>query len=68
MCSYVEQCAKFKNQTLKNWLVHKSALRNGIPRGYAISKKSAKIGVPLRVYIFPCNISSKMQILAAKNI
>ena len=32
VCSYVEKCAEFKNQTLKkNWLVHKNALCNGIP-------------------------------------
>ena len=51
MCSYVEKCAEFKSQTLKkNRLVHKSAMRDGIPPGYAISQKSAKVGVPLHVY------------------
>ena len=39
-----------KNKLLKNRLVHKSAMRNGIPPGYAISQNSAKIGVPLLVY------------------
>ena len=51
MCSYVEKCAEFKNQTLKkNRLEHKSAMRNGIPSWYAISQNSAKVGVPLQVY------------------
>ena len=51
MCSYVEKCAVLKKHTLKkNRLVHKSAMRNGIPPGYAISQDSAKMGVPLHVY------------------
>ena len=51
VCSYVEKCNKFKNQTLKKkWLVHKSAMRNGIPPGYAVSQKSTKMGIPLQVY------------------
>ena len=34
VCSYVEKYAKFKNQTLKkNRLVHKNAMRSGIPQG-----------------------------------
>ena len=34
MYSYVEKYAEFKNQTLKkNRLVHKSAMRDGIPPG-----------------------------------
>ena len=33
VCYYVEKYAEFKNQTLKNRLVHKSAMRNGIPPG-----------------------------------
>ena len=41
VCSYVEKCAQFKNQTLK-----KTAMRNGIPRN------SAKMGVPLQAYTF----------------
>ena len=41
VCSYVEKCAKLKNQTLKNRLVHKSSMCNGIPPGYAISQDSA---------------------------
>ena len=49
MCSYIEKCARFKNQTLKKWLVHKSAMRNDLPLGYAISQNSAKIRVPLQV-------------------
>ena len=50
VCSYVEKCAEFENQTLKkNRLVHKSAIRDGIPPWYAISQNSAKIGVPLQV-------------------
>ena len=39
-----------KIKLLKNRLVRKSAMRNGIPLGYAISQNSAKIGVPLKVY------------------
>ena len=27
-------------------------LRNGIPKGYAISQNSAKIGIPMQVYHF----------------
>ena len=58
VCSYVEKCAKFKNQTLKkNLLVHKSAMRNEIPPGYAISQNSAKIGVTLQVYTLNHDIS-----------
>ena len=49
VCSYVEKCAEFKNKLLKNRLVHKSAMRNGIPPGYAISQNSTKVGVPLQV-------------------
>ena len=39
-----------KIKLLKKRLVHKSAMRNGIPLGYAISQNSAKMGVPLQVY------------------
>ena len=39
-----------KIKLLKNWLVHKGAMRNGIPPGYAISQNSAKMRVPLQVY------------------
>ena len=39
-----------KIKLLKNRLVHKSAMRNGIPPGYAISPNSAKMGEPLQVY------------------
>ena len=39
MCSYVEKCAEFKNQTL---IVHKSAMRNGIPRGMQYLKIALK--------------------------
>ena len=39
-----------KIKLLKNWLVHKSAMRNGIPRGYAVSQNSGKMRVPLQVY------------------
>ena len=49
--SYLETSAEFKNQTLKkNRIIHKSAMRNGRPLGYAISQNSAKMGVPLHVY------------------
>ena len=48
---YVEKCAEFKNQIpKKNWLVHKSAMHNGISPGYVISQNSPKVGVPLQVY------------------
>ena len=43
---------KSKIKLLKNRLVHKNAMRNGIPPGYAISQNSAKMGVPLQVYNF----------------
>ena len=33
VCSYVEKYAEFKNQTLKNRLVHKSAMCIGLPPG-----------------------------------
>ena len=33
VCSYVEKCAKFKSQTLKKRLVHKSSMCNRIPGG-----------------------------------
>ena len=48
-----------KIKLLKNWLVHKGAMRNGIPPGYAISQNSAKMGVPLQVYTFTHVISVK---------
>ena len=50
MCSYVEKYAEFKNLTLKNRLVHKSAMRNELTLGYAISQNSAKMGGTLQVY------------------
>ena len=37
-----------KIKLLKNRLVHKNAMRNGIPPGYATSQNSAKKGVPCR--------------------
>ena len=58
-----------KIKLLKNRLVHKSAIRNGIPMGYSISQNSAKMGVPLQVYTLnPCYIRNEMQILAANII
>ena len=36
--------------TLGPRTLHKSAMRNGISPGYAISENSAKMGVPLQVY------------------
>ena len=36
--SYVEKYAEFKNQSLKNRLVHKVAMRNGIPLGLQVLK------------------------------
>ena len=48
VCSYVEKYAEFKNQTLKkNRLVHKNAMRNRIPWGYAISQISTEMGYPI---------------------
>ena len=41
----------FKNQTLKNQLENKSAMRNRIPPGYAISQNSAKWGYPCRFIV-----------------
>ena len=51
VCSYVEKCAKSKNQTLKkNGWYKKSAMRNGIPPVYAISQNNAKIRTTMQVY------------------
>ena len=47
VCSNVEKCAEFKNRP-----IHNSAMRNGIPPGYAISQNNAKSGGPLQVYNF----------------
>ena len=41
-----------KIKLLKNRLVHKSAMRNGIHPGYALSQNSAKMGEPLQVYTY----------------
>ena len=54
MCSYVEKCAEFKNQTLKKigWYT-KNAMRNGISGGggggggVAISQISTEMGYPI---------------------
>ena len=45
-------------------------MRNGIPLGYAISQNRAKMGggTLAGLCLKPYYISSKMQILAAKNI
>ena len=40
-----------KIKLLKNRLVHKSAMRNGIPPGYAISQIALKWGYPCRSII-----------------
>ena len=45
VCSYVEKCAEFKNQTLK-----KSTGTQTEYLGIAISLNNAKMGVPLQVY------------------
>ena len=47
VCSYVEKCAEFKNETLK--ISAGTQKCNGIPPGYAISQNNAKMGVPLQV-------------------
>ena len=59
-----------KIELLKNRLVHKSAMRNRISLGYAISQNSAKMGVPLQVYnlnhvilVVKCNFGSKQYIM-----
>ena len=51
VCSYVEKCAKFKNQTLKKISAgtQKCYAQRNTP-GCAISQNSAKMGVPLQVY------------------
>ena len=49
VCSYVEKCAEIKNQILKkNRLVHKSAMRNGYPRGMQYLKIAQKWGYHCR--------------------
>ena len=58
-----------KIKLLKTRLVHKSAMRNRIPPGYAISQNRARMGVPLLVYTLNHVISvGQLQILAANNI
>ena len=50
MCSYVEKCAEFKNQTPKKIGWYTKVLRaTEYPRGMQ-SQNSAKMGVPLQVY------------------
>ena len=51
MCSYVEKCAEFKNQTFKEigWYT-KVLCSTEYPRGMQYLK-NAKRGVPLQVYI-----------------
>ena len=41
VCSYVESVLNSKIKLLKNRLVHKNAMCNGIPPEYAISQNSA---------------------------
>ena len=50
MCSYVEKCAEFKNQTLKKSAGTQKCYAQRNTQGYAISQNSAKMGVPLQVY------------------
>ena len=50
VCSYVEKCAEFKNQTLKKIGWYTKVLCATEYPGYAISQNSAKMGVPLNVY------------------
>ena len=50
VCSYVEKCAEFKNQTLKKPAGTQKCYAQRMPLGYAISQNSAKMGVPLQVY------------------
>ena len=63
MCCYVEKCAEYKTQTLKkNRLVHKSAMRNGIPPGFAISQNTAEMGVSLYFH----NLNNVILVLKCK--
>ena len=50
MCSYVEKCAKFKNQTLKRSAGTQKCYAQRNTPGCAISQNSAKMGVPLQDY------------------
>ena len=45
---YVKMCADLKkNKLLKDRLVHKVAICNGLPLGWTLSLKRPKFGVPL---------------------
>ena len=51
VCSYVEKCAEFKNQTLKNLAgTQKCYVQQSSPRGMQYLKIALKWEVPLQVY------------------
>ena len=50
VCSYVEKCAEFKNQTFKKSVGTQKCFAQRNTPGYAIFQNSAKMGVPLQVY------------------
>ena len=68
MCSYVEKCAKFKNQTLKNRQVTKVLCTTEYSRGKKYLKIAINGSILIGLYFISCNISSEMQIWAANNI
>ena len=69
VCSYIEKCVKFKNETLKKigWYTKKLCATE-YTRGVQYLKIALKWGYLAGLYFKPCYISSKMQILAANNI
>ena len=69
VCSYVEKCAEFKNQTLKKigWYT-KVLCATEYPLGIQYLKIALKWDTLAGLYFKPCYISSKMQMLAANNI
>ena len=51
VCSYVEKCAEFKNQTFKKSAGTQKCYAQRNTPGYAISQNSAKMGYPCRFII-----------------
>ena len=50
VCSYVEKCAEFKNQTLKKSAGTQKGYGQRNTPGYAISQNRAKMGISLQIY------------------
>ena len=69
VCSYVEKCAEFENQTLKkiDWYT-KMLCATEYPWGMQYLKIALKWGTLAGLYFKTCYISSKTQILTANNV